>query len=157
MVLTGVSPDDAEAITALLAGDAELARQTATIPIPYTLETARDFLRSADPRCIFAIRNGGNLIGMIGMSEGHEPVEIGYWIGRVQWNRGYATEALRLLIEMARDRGIGRLAAEVFPGNDRSARVLERNGFQRVAEVERNLPQRGGLRRLMRFERDLAS
>ena len=83
--LRGVSLDDATAITQLLAGDTELALQTATIPIPYTIESATAFLRDADPEQIFAITVNGLLVGMIGMLPGSDPVEIGCRIGWPFW------------------------------------------------------------------------
>jgi RimJ/RimL family protein N-acetyltransferase len=173
--LRTISPDDAVAITRLLEGDTELALQTATIPIPYTIESAHAFLAAADPLRIFAITVGDELVGTIGMissagmmgpqsapaqpSRGNahidEPVKVGYWIGRIHWGRGYATAALRLLVEKAQERKIPRLIAHVLPDNAASIRVLENNGFVRTGEVQRNLPQRGGLRRLLYFQREL--
>jgi RimJ/RimL family protein N-acetyltransferase len=176
--LRAICSDDAAAITALLAGDTELALQTATIPIPYTMEDARNFLRSADPHRIFAITAGDELVGMIGMigadgmfgageapkppakqkrpkGEKDQPLEVGYWIGRIYWGRGYASAALGLVIEEAVRRQIPRLIAHVFPDNAASIRVLENNGFALLSEVRRNLPQRGGNRRLLQFQREL--
>jgi [ribosomal protein S5]-alanine N-acetyltransferase len=147
--------DDAQAMTRLLEGDTALALQTATMPIPYNIEAARHFLATADLQSIFAIVVKEELVGMIGLIPSCEPVEIGYWIGRVHWGRGYASEAIRLLFQEARRRGITRLAAEVFPDNPASMRVLQKNGFVNLGKVQRDLPQRGGLRRLIRFEREL--
>jgi RimJ/RimL family protein N-acetyltransferase len=84
-------------------------------------------------------------------------VEIGYWVGRDYWGKGYASDAVALLIETIRSPEIGRLVADVFPDNRASARVLEKNGFTCMGEFEKNLPLRGGLRRLLRFHRDLTS
>src|SRR5919201_6927842 len=95
--LRGVSVDDAAAITRLLQGDTALALQTATIPIPYTFGNAQDFLSTADPQQIFAITVEGDLVGMIGMAGNGQIVEIGYWIGRIHWRKGYATAAINLL------------------------------------------------------------
>lgn len=175
--LRAIRSNDASAITALLKGDTELALQTATIPVPYTIEDARNFLRSADPHQIFAITVEGNLVGMIGMigadgmfgageiphppanqkpkQDKDQPLEVGYWIGRIHWGRGYATSALRLIIEKAQRRGIPRLTALVFPDNAASIRVLGNNGFICQGEVHRNLRQRGGNRRLLQFQREL--
>jgi RimJ/RimL family protein N-acetyltransferase len=175
--LRTISPGDAVAITRLLEGDTELALQTATIPIPYTIESARAFLAAADPLRIFAIAVGDELVGTIGMigprgmmgsqppgqtssteptdDNPDEPIEVGYWIGRVHWERGYATAALRLLVELAQRRGISRLDAYAYPLNAASVRVLEHNGFVPQGEVQRNLPQRGGLHTLLHFQRDL--
>jgi RimJ/RimL family protein N-acetyltransferase len=147
-----ISNTDAEAITALLQGDVDLALQTASLPIPYTLEDARTFLSTADPRHVFAVIADDQLVGMAGMIGVAEPIEIGYWIGRKHWGKGYATCAVALLLQKARDRGASRIVAEVFPGNIASMRVLEKNGFRRRGEVVRDLPKRGGQRRLIHFE-----
>lgn len=146
---------DAEDITRLLAGDVELALQTATIPIPYTLESAHTFLSSCDPKENFAITLENELVGGCGFKREAEGVEIGYWIGRPYWGRGYATAAAELLIEEARRRGLERLYAEVFVENPASMRVLEKAGFVREGELERDVPQRGGVRRVIRFHREL--
>jgi ribosomal-protein-alanine N-acetyltransferase len=154
--LRPISPDDDRVITRLLHGDTELALRTAAIPIPYTIEHARAFLQAADPHQIFAVIAGTDFVGAIGFKHGSDSIEIGYWIGRPYWGRGYATRAVRLLIEEAQRRGIERLQAEVFPENFGSIRVLEKCGFLRECEVERDLPQRGGQRRLIRFQLTLA-
>jgi RimJ/RimL family protein N-acetyltransferase len=155
--LRPISTDDAEAITRLLEGDTDLALWTATIPIPYTIEHARTFLKTADPRQNFTILAGNELVGTTGFKDESGTVEIGYWIGRPYWGRGYATRAVGLLVEEARRRGIARLTAEVFPDNFPSLRVLEKCGFVRRGMVERNFPQRGGLRPVIRFELSLSS
>lgn len=153
--LRGSSIDDAFAVTRLLEGDSELALQTATIPIPYTIEAARAFLTQADPREIFGVLAGEDLVGMIGMVGDHDPVEIGYWIGRRHWGKGFATSAVGLIVQEAQRRGIARLVAEVFPSNAASMRVLEKCGFARQGSVYKDLPERGGLRELIRYQREL--
>jgi RimJ/RimL family protein N-acetyltransferase len=50
-----------------------------------------------------------------------------------------------------RGRGITHLVADVFPDNPTSMRVLGKNGFVRAGTVQKELPQRGGLRDLIRF------
>lgn len=153
--IRGASPKDASAIYNLLAGDTELALSTASIPIPYTIKDAHAFLSKVDPRETFAIVVDGEFVGMIGMIIDGGKVEVGYWMGRAFWGKGYATNALQLLISEARNRKITRLAAEVFPGNTASKRVLEKNGFVYQGDTERNLPLRGGLRQMMHFECEL--
>lgn len=57
--------------------------------------------------------------------------EVGYWIVESERGNGYATEATELLAEYAFvDRGLRKLAARVFEGNDASVRVLEKAGFE---------------------------
>jgi RimJ/RimL family protein N-acetyltransferase len=59
--------------------------------------------------------------------------EVGYWIGQEHWGRGYATAALRLLLDEVQERPMMARAAE---HNARSQRVLERCGFVRVGETD---------------------
>jgi RimJ/RimL family protein N-acetyltransferase len=59
--------------------------------------------------------------------------EVGYWIGREYWGRGYATEALRLLLEEIPDRPI---FARVAEHNVGSRRVLEKCGFVHIGEAD---------------------
>ena len=58
--------------------------------------------------------------------------EVGYWIGREHWGRGYATQALRLLLAEVADRPI---MARIALDNLGSQRVVEHCGFVRVGEV----------------------
>jgi RimJ/RimL family protein N-acetyltransferase len=57
--------------------------------------------------------------------------DVGYWIDRAYWGRGYASEALRLFLELLPDR---HLKATVAAHNPASMRVLEKNGFTVVGE-----------------------
>ena len=58
--------------------------------------------------------------------------EVGYWIGREHWGRGYATAALRLLLEEVADRPI---FAHIAVDNIGSQRVVEHCGFAFVEDV----------------------
>jgi RimJ/RimL family protein N-acetyltransferase len=61
---------------------------------------------------------------------------VGYWIDRRYWGRGIATSALaQLLDELVTERP---LFAEVATRNPASRRVLEKQGFRRVAEEPRD-------------------
>ena len=55
---------------------------------------------------------------------------MGYWIARPYWGRGFATEACRALIEIARALGLPALEGSHFVDNPASARVLEKLGFE---------------------------
>jgi RimJ/RimL family protein N-acetyltransferase len=56
-------------------------------------------------------------------------LEVGYWIGREHWGKGYASRALAALLTEVRERP---LHARVAEHNVGSIRVLERNGFRAV-------------------------
>ena len=87
----------------------------------------------ADPTTITrTILAEGGVVGDIvsWIWDGHR--EVGYWIGRESWGRGYATAALRLLLEEIQDRPI---VAHVALDNIGSQRVVEHCGFVRVGEA----------------------
>lgn len=59
--------------------------------------------------------------------------EIGYWVGRPYWGRGYAPEAMEALIEHAqRDLGATAIWAGYYAGNMQSRRVMEKCGLTHV-------------------------
>ncbi|TGK31012.1 N-acetyltransferase [Leptospira gomenensis] len=104
---------------------------------PYRLEDAQEFIRAAlqDFRTrTFAIVYEGVPIGVTTLSFKEDVYrfngEIGYWIGESFWNRGIATESIRLLLKIAfSEHGLHRIYAEVFSNRPASARALEKNGF----------------------------
>lgn len=58
--------------------------------------------------------------------------EIGYWLGQDYWKKGYGSEALEALLDLAFKRlKLRRLEAEIFSGNPSSGKLLEKYGFQR--------------------------
>ncbi len=57
--------------------------------------------------------------------------EVGYWIARESWGRGYATAAVRLLLDEIPERPI---LGHVTVDNVGSRRVLEHCGFVNVGE-----------------------
>jgi RimJ/RimL family protein N-acetyltransferase len=124
-----------------LLGDFEVARNLSRAPHPYTEQNGRDFLLMAargwarDEDYIFAIclKNARACIGMSGVhpSRGWE---VGYWLGRPFWGRGFATEAGQALIAYAFEQGADRLTAKWFHDNPASGRVLEKLGFLHTGE-----------------------
>ena len=55
-----------------------------------------------------------------------------YWLGENYWNNGYALEALKKLLDFGlKELGIRRIIAEVYPGNESSAKLLEKCGFKK--------------------------
>ena len=131
-------PEDAPQLAAAIA-DETIVRNLSTAPWPYRLRDAEAFL--AQPRdpvlpslLIFErTETEPRLIGACGL--GRRPsgaVEMGYWIARPHWGKGFATEAGRALVGMARTLGLRRLEAGHFLDNPASGRVLEKLGFEPV-------------------------
>ena len=62
--------------------------------------------------------------------------EVGYWVARPYWNRGIATEALKLLIDYCfRQRGFRTLWADYFPDNQASGRMMQKCGFHDTGQL----------------------
>jgi RimJ/RimL family protein N-acetyltransferase len=60
-------------------------------------------------------------------------VELGYRLRKAAWNKGYATEGSRALIEMGfRDLGVERVFAHTMTDNAGSRRVMEKCGLSFV-------------------------
>ena len=140
--------DDANSI-GLLAGDYDVASMTGTIPHPYTAEMAETWingLHAGDEGTAFAIDLDGDLIGCVGYrAHGGDHAEMGYWIGKPFWGRGYATEAAAALILHAfATEGFDYITAGHFKENPASARVIAKLGFTPAGEVRRKCAARGG-------------
>ena len=118
------------------------SRNLAVVPWPYRMRDAEAFLaRPRDPvlpsLLIFERTEGApQLVGSCGL--GRRPsgaVEMGYWIARPFWGRGFATEACAAL-SISPGRSAWRsLEGSHFLDNPASARVLEKLGFEPVGIV----------------------
>jgi 3-hydroxybutyryl-CoA dehydratase len=125
---------------AALARDPELMRYVhAGIPLSdaeIDEFLARQARQLAEHRvCMGAMveKESGRIVGVAGIQPlgTTGDLEIGWWVARDRWGRGYATEAGRaamrhVLETLARPR----VVAIIDPGNDRSVRVTERLGMR---------------------------
>jgi RimJ/RimL family protein N-acetyltransferase len=145
LVLRQFEPADTPRIVALCSSF-EVAKNTLTIPHPYSLADAEAFLKrvanGAERRDSYTwgitlatpAGEPGELQGAIGLrcDWTHRHAEAGYILGEVAWGHGYATEALRAVIRFAFTRTpLVRLHAAYFARNPASGRVLEKCGFTR--------------------------
>jgi RimJ/RimL family protein N-acetyltransferase len=85
----------------------------------------------------FAIRlpKTRETIGQVRLMDWSRPdrrAEVGIWIGREFWGRGFGTDALRLACQYGfRSMRLHRISAAVVVGNDRSDRMLRKVGFRK--------------------------
>ena len=128
--------EDARALFAAI-GEERIVRNLATAPWPYSLADAQAFLtRPRDgvlPSLLIFARTDGAPLLVGGCGLGAKPsgaVELGYWIGRPYWGRGYAGEAAAAVIDIARTLRLPRLMGSYFLDNPASGRVLEKLGFE---------------------------
>lgn len=138
----------------------------ARVPWPYTLDDAHHWIASqqaaAHPALFIYAHDEGTvrLVGTIGIHEeeaGNH--EFGYWLTPDAWGRGYATEAGRGVIRMARESlRLKRLTSGHFIDNPASGRVLRKLGFRPTGRIEqRHSRARGTSAACATFELDLCS
>ncbi|MBV9570319.1 MAG: GNAT family N-acetyltransferase [Alphaproteobacteria bacterium] len=151
LLLRPMRAEDVPQIAALMA-DYDIVKNLSTAPYPYTLADAEAFFarqreaKADGEKHDFAIveKSGGGLIGKIGMCAKEGVFEIGYWIGKPYWGRGFATEAARRVLAF----GFGelkfeRIVAGWFEDNPASGHVLDKLGFTATETVGRDCLARG--------------
>lgn len=153
--LRPLKPDDATRI-ADLAGVWEVASMTGRVPYPYSAEQAQHWVSGlAEGEVVFGITRQGELIGICGYTadeDGH--AEVGYWIGLPYWGQGYATEAVRHLMDYGFTKGgIKRFECCHFTENAASARVITKLGFRRLGHCSGWCAARGQELPTIRYER----
>jgi RimJ/RimL family protein N-acetyltransferase len=143
---------DARRIAELCA-EFDIARMTTRMPHPYRLEHADQFLAGVafkDParEPIFLLEHEEEgPVGMLGFHRNPEDgsdfgpeigPELGYWVGKPFWGRGFATEAAQAALDWARKAWNKRaIVAGHFPDNPASGRVLSKAGFLYTGQVKR--------------------
>ena len=142
--------DDAPALTAAIGNEA-IVLNLSKVPWPYDVQDAEAYLgrdradNEADFLIFLRTEGAPRLIGGIGLAQGEMGVEFGYWIVPSCWGLGFATEAGRAVIDLARDSlRIDQIMATPFADNPASRHVLKKLGFQRTGSTVRHSIARGG-------------
>lgn len=139
LVLRPFSLTDAPAVQRL-AGDRDIASTTLSIPHLYEDSMAEQWINTHQERyekgelVNFAITFSSDkpLIGAIGLSinQPYESAELGYWIGKPYWNRGYCTEAAKAAVQYAfAELGLNRVYTTYLKRNPASGRVMQKIGM----------------------------
>lgn len=143
IVLRGPTMADASVLYQCLS-DKKVNRWLARVPKPYTLECAKNWIKSIpgqiknDSSLPYSIHHldsnqiiGGMALQSINRSD--RSAELGFWIAREFWGEGYAFEAGRLLCRYAfsNKQRFHRLYAWVHSENPASYRLAEKLGFVR--------------------------
>ncbi len=136
----------------------EIYNNTLAIPFPYTEEDADWWInhnieatRAQDGRSVnWAIRRSSDdyLIGGIGflgykIGQSHT-AELGYWLAKPFWGQNIMTEAVKAVTEYGfKELGLVRITANVFNFNERSAKVLQKSGYQYEATLRKHYKKDG--------------
>ena len=146
LILRRPRGEDARAIFERYAADPEVTRWMSFVR-HQTEDDTRAFLAASDAQWerwpggpyLICERSGGRLLGGTGLDfETPWRAETGYILARDAWGRGYATEALRAVVDVASRVGVRRLQAHCHAGHARSWRVLEKCGFEREGLLRRH-------------------
>ena len=127
-----------------LCNDLDIARNTARIRHPYTLEDAQGFVAyaieatTAGAEHIFAICRDGAIIACAGVTSHDENAcELGYWVGASHRGMGVATEASDAVLQFACKRLKPQtLTSGHFVDNPASGAVLSKLGFKPTGEIK---------------------
>ncbi len=124
-----------------LAGERDVASQTSDgeIPQPGTeeqwLKKRREGFEKGEAVDFVVIhRDEGILIGAIGLGAKYkkdESMQLGYWIGKPYWNKGYCTEAALAVLKYGFEAlNLHRIYSRHFGSNPASGRVMQKLGMK---------------------------
>ena len=146
LLLRPLRMSDAHALFVLFT-DWEVIRWLSLPPWPYRLDDAHEFihgqLHQDLTKTTFALTLADTLIGSIdarmhpaGHSQSGPGPNLGYWLGRRYWGRGYMTEAARSFAAyLFRSGGGDTIYSGAFADNAASLRVQAKLGFVRDGET----------------------
>jgi RimJ/RimL family protein N-acetyltransferase len=143
LMLRPVRRSDA-GLFAMYAGDKRVAEGTRSIPHPLPPGATEAYVERAmaakGPEYVWVMDGSGTglaeVMGVISLKEmDRGQWEIGYWVAPAFWNAGFASEAVRALIEV-NPKAARTIFAEVFQDNPGSARVLTNCGFEYIGDAE---------------------
>ncbi len=128
----------------LYSADPRVARGTRSIPHPLPpgatealIDRAIQPTRTEDVWALDGSAHGhAEVLGLISLQRmDRDQSEIFYWVAPAFWNTGFASEAVRAVIE-ANPHAAKQIFAEVFQDNPGSARVLTNCGFDYLGDAE---------------------
>jgi len=138
---------DAEQIAALI-GDYDVARMLYSVPYPYTLEDAREWVSGSLGKpgdLTWVLDDGTGAVGVASLNnfDGIKRT-LGFWLGKPYWGRGFMSEVVRTVITWAFDEGgLDRIESSAFMDNIASRRLHAKFGFTEGEGALLDAPARG--------------
>lgn len=144
LTLRPVTPADRADLVALEADPEVMTYLNGGLPVPAAGLPDGSYLtpRGTEPEVLAAHdRETGAFVGWFaffddGIKDGLKTAEVGYRLTRAAWGRGFATEGVRALIDLAFGQwGFDRVRAETMTLNIGSRRVMEKSGMTYVDTI----------------------
>ena len=162
LILSQPTVADTEDVILQMNSTSEISENTLTLPFPYHKQHADYWFQMAEfsfkkkEAFIFGIREKENLklIGAVGLhlDVTNNKAEVGYWLGKSFWKKGYVSEALQEVLKFGfEELHLNKIYASHFIHNPASGRVLEKNGFAFEATLKQEIFKNGEYLDLKRF------
>jgi RimJ/RimL family protein N-acetyltransferase len=125
-----------------LAGEKAISDTVLNIPYPYNDGIAENWIKNHEKsfndkvglELAITSKEGNYLIGAIGivLNNTFNNGEMGYWVGKPYWNKGYCTEAGNAIIDYAfNTMKLHRIHASHFSTNLASGKVMQKIGMKK--------------------------
>lgn len=163
LILNHPRESDRESLMSCLNADKIYAENTLNIPFPYQKKDADFFLNDMvakgfeqQSQIIFAIRKRTDdaMTGSVGLhlTMEHRRAELGYWLARADWNKGYITEAVNAVLRYGfSELNLNKITAIYYTHNLASGRILEKCGFTFEALLKQEYMKNGILKDANRY------
>ena len=137
LVLRPLEPADAPWIAREIARP-EVIRMLTSPPYPYALAHAEEWVTQVRTKPgHWVVEGDGAALGVITCSRDDRGEDLGYWLSRSAWGRGYMTEAARAVAADHFAAGADVLTSGYITDNPASARVLTKLGFAPAEVLQR--------------------
>ena len=147
LTLNQFTLDDATEIQSIHSD--KLIASTTRVPYPYKLNHAIEWIQTHDTSyregksVIYAIRykNTLDLMGCISLviDQASDRGELGYWIRKEAWNKGYCTEAGQSIIQFGFEHlNLNKIVADHMTRNHASGKVLEKLGLKKEGVLKQH-------------------
>jgi RimJ/RimL family protein N-acetyltransferase len=144
------------------AGNKKVADTTLNIPHPYEEKDAIFWINTAmqgfrnKTQFTFGIRleSTSDFIGGIGLkvNSRFNHAEVGYWIAETFWNKGYATEAVKAILQFGfQDLNLHKIYAKHLLENPASGKVMIKNGMIKEGELKDHTKKGDSYRSLIQY------
>ena len=144
LILRPLRNSDAKSIAENV-NNLDVSKWLVLLPYPYKLKDAKDWIKNTkkdwrkkkktDFTFGIELKEEKEIIGGIGLSQVDKfqgIAEVGYWIGKKYWRRGYGSEALKAVLDFGfKKLKLRKIKAKVCIGNTPSSKLLEKFGAKK--------------------------